>query len=230
MHTLQQAIGHKQSVPPSILVMEDEMSVAKGLEMVLSEEGFTVEIAMTGRDAMDRFSQKEFDLLIADLRLPDVDGLDVIRRIKSRKPETGVVVITGYPSVSSAVDAMKLGTYDYLPKPFTRDEITSAVDGALKHQGSTRTEEAIHKTEKGEEEKLIQKREVVEVLEHTRRDDAFWTALMVRGSEALDGYRLTAEAKGAIVSGDLQWIQKNIGPLSDEQLQFIYKRLEREAW
>jgi DNA-binding NtrC family response regulator len=198
--------------------------------MVLSEEGFTVEIAMTGRDAMDRFSRKAFDLLIADLRLPDVDGLDVIRRIKSWKPGTSVVVVTGYPSISSAVDAMKLGSYDYLPKPFTKDEITAAVLGALKHHGSTRTEEAAQRAEESEEEKLIQKREVVEVLEHTCRDGAFWTALMERGSEALEGYRLTSEAKGAIVSGDLQWIRKNIGPISDELLQFIYKRLEREAW
>jgi len=230
MLTHHKAISRQQPVPPSILVMEDEMSVAKGLEIVLNEEGYAVDLAMTGRDALDRFSQKEFDLLVADLRLPDIDGLDVIRHVKSRRPETGVVVITGYASVSSAVDAIRLGTYDYLPKPFTEDDIKAAVDGALKRQRSARTEEVIQKVEKSEEEKLIQKREVVAVLERTRRNETFWTALMECGSEVLEGYRLTAEAKAAIVSGDLQWIQKHIGPLSEEQLQFIYKRLEREAW
>jgi DNA-binding response OmpR family regulator len=223
-------IGGQSPVPPCILVMEDEKSLAKGLKIVLSEEGYAVDIAMTGRDALDRFSQKEFDLLVADLRLPDIDGLDVIRQVKSRRPETGVVVITGYATVSSAVDAMKLGSYDYLPKPFTEDDIKTAVGDALKRHGSARTEEVIQKVEKSEEEKLIQKREVVAVLERTRRDEVFWKALMERGSEVLEGRRLTAEAKAALVSGDLQWIQKHIGPLSEEQLRFIHKRLEREAW
>jgi DNA-binding response OmpR family regulator len=62
-------ISRLQPVPPSILVMEDEMSVAKGLEIVLSEEGYAVDLAMTGRDALDRLARKEFDLLVADLRL-----------------------------------------------------------------------------------------------------------------------------------------------------------------
>jgi DNA-binding NtrC family response regulator len=210
--------------------MEDEMSVAKGLEIVLSEEGYTVDLAMTGRDALDRFAQKEFDLLVADLRLPDINGLDVIRQIKARRPETGVVVITGYASVTSAVDAMKLGAFDYLPKPFTGDEIKIAVDGALKGQKSARTEEVLQKVEKSEEDKLIQKHEVAAVLDRTRLDEGFWKALMERGSEVLKGYRLTSEAKAAIVSGDLQWLRDRVGTLSEDQLLFIYKRLEREAW
>jgi YesN/AraC family two-component response regulator len=141
-----------------------------------------------------------------------------------------VVVITGYASVSSAVDAMKLGTFDYLPKPFTEDEIKTAVGDALKGQKSDRTEEVIQKVEKCEEDKLIQKREVVAVLDRTRLDEGFWKALMERGSEVLEGYRLTTEAKAAIVSGDVQWIRDHIGTLSGDQLRFIHKRLEREAW
>jgi DNA-binding response OmpR family regulator len=223
-------ISRLQPVPPSILVMEDEMSVAKGLEIVLSEEGYAVDLAMTGREALDRLARKEFDLLVADLRLPDINGLDVIRQVKTQRPETGVVVITGYASVSSAVDAMKLGTFDYLPKPFTEDEIKTAVGGALKGQKSPRTEEVIQKVEKSAEDKLIQKHEVTAVLDRTRLDEGFWKALMERGSDALEGYRMTAEAKAAIASGDLQWLREHIGGFSDEQLRFIYKRLEREAW
>jgi DNA-binding response OmpR family regulator len=224
------AISRLKPVPPSILVMEDEMSVARGLEIVLSEEGYAVDLATTGHDALDRCAQKEFDLLVADLRLPDINGLDVIRQVKARRPGTGVVVITGYASVSSAVDAMKLGTFDYLPKPFTEDEIKTAVDGALKGQKSAPAETVIQKVEKSAEDKLIQKREVAAVLDRTRSDDGFWKALIERGSEALEGYRLTAEAKAAIASGDLQWLRGHIETLSEEQLRFIYSRLEREAW
>ena len=120
--------------PPHILLMEDEHSIANGLKMVLSEEGYQVDLAMTGKGALESFFGNGFDLLVADLRLPDIDGFEVIKEVKAKRPETEVVVITGYSSVYSAVDAMKLGVYDYLPKPFTEDEIKTAVSGALENK------------------------------------------------------------------------------------------------
>jgi DNA-binding NtrC family response regulator len=75
---------------------------------------------------------RDYDLLLMDLRLPDMDGMDVLRLIKETKPETQVIVMTGYASVASAVESMKLGALDYLPKPFTEDELEAAVEKALK--------------------------------------------------------------------------------------------------
>lgn len=123
---------------PQILIVEDEVSIAKGLEMVLAEEGYTVDVAMTGRGALDSFNRKSFDLLVADLRLPDIDGMEVIREVKQYRPDTGVIIITGYSTVPSAVEAMKLGVADYLPKPFTEEEIVSAVKVVLDTKGLSR--------------------------------------------------------------------------------------------
>jgi len=81
-----------------------------------------------------------------------------------------------------------------------------------------------------DEDILIQKREVIQVLNRTWEDRAFWVDLMEQGSRALADYRLSSEAKAAITSGDLKWINENIGELTQKQLLFIYKRLEREAW
>jgi len=130
------AKGHK------ILIMEDEKSVAEGLQMILEEEGYEVDLAFTGRSAMDTLREKGVDLLVADLRLSDMDGMEVVREVKENRPSTQVIVITGYPSVSSAVDAMKLGVSDYLPKPFRGDDFKTAVgkvfqkgkDGTLKQE------------------------------------------------------------------------------------------------
>ena len=127
MKTLQKNSGIETGVSPHILVMEDELSVARGLEMVLSEEGYTVDLADTGKLAMEAFKQNRFDLLVADLRLPDIDGMEVIKQIKQEKPETEVIVITGYGTTSKAVAAMKLGVHDFLPKPFTEDQIKTAI-------------------------------------------------------------------------------------------------------
>jgi DNA-binding NtrC family response regulator len=211
--------------------MEDETTVAKGLEMVLSEAGYQVALAATGHTALDTMFEKQFDLLVADLRLPDMDGLDVIERVKDKWPGTEVVVITGYSSVDSAVRSMKLGAHDYLPKPFSEDQIKESVRSALgtKEEKETPAPQIVARVET-EEEKLIQKREVIQVLNRAAEDADFWIDLMENGSDALGEYQLSSEAQAAIASGDLNWINTHVGELTQKQLQYIFKRLEREAW
>ena len=230
MMTQSETAAMKVEVPPHILVMEDDLSVAKGLEMVLSEDGFDVNLAGTGELAMEAFRNKQFDLLVADLRLPDIDGMEVIRRIKAQQPDTEVIVITGYGTTATAVEAMKLGVADFLPKPFTEDQITAAITSALHMQEEKREAEAAVREPETEAEKIIQKREVIQVMNRTWEDRTFWTDLMEKGSSALSEYRLSSDAKAAITSGDLKWINENVGELTQKQLMFIYKRLEREAW
>jgi DNA-binding NtrC family response regulator len=222
---------HKIDPAGDILVMEDEVTVAKGLEMVLSEEGYRVALAATGHDAIDTFGRTTFDLLVADLRLPDMDGLDVIKMVKEKWPQTQVVVITGYSSLNSVVNSMKLGAYDYLAKPFTEDQIKESIRLALKVKEQKEAPAAkIVRSVETEEEKLIQKREVVRVLNRTAEDREFWTDLMEHGSEALQEYHLSMEARAAIASGDLKWLNTHVGELTQKQLMFIFRRLEREAW
>ena len=227
MNAIQETIRSEHTYRPHVLLVEDELNVAKGLEMVMREEGYDVDMADTGQGALDKFRAGQFDLLVADLRLPDMDGMDVIQRVREKRPRTNVVIITGYPSVSSAVQAVKLGVSDYLRKPFTEDEFKTAVKSALKEKEKESMEELIVETQK---ERLIQKEEVARVLERAYQNGEFWLELMENGSEALKEFRLSRKAKAAILSGDLEWIRKNVGELTEEQLMFIYKRLEREAW
>ena len=217
-------------IPPQILVMEDDQTVASGLKMVLDEDGFKVDLAGTGELAMAAFRQKRFDLLVADLRLPDVNGMDVIREIKVNKPDTEIIVITGHGNAATAVEAMKLGVSDFLAKPFTEDQIKAAISEALKPELKEDSQATTVAIPASDEERLIQKREVIQVLNRTWEDGDFWTDLMENGSQALADYRLSSQAKAAITSGDLKWINANIGELTQKQLMFIYKRLEREAW
>jgi YesN/AraC family two-component response regulator len=155
--------------------------------------------------------------------------MEVIKQVKKETPETEVIVITGYGTTSKAVEAIKLGVHDFLPKPFTEDQIKTAIGEALKVHAKTSAETVVPKPET-EEEKLIQKREVLAVLGRTAEDAHFWIDLMEHGSLALADYHLSSEAKAAIASGDLKWINENVGELTQKQLMFIYKRLEREAW
>jgi len=220
----------QEKIPPHILVMEDDLNVARGLEMVLTEEGYAVNLAGTGALALELFKQKRYDLLVADLRLPDIDGMEVIKKIRAEKPETEVIVITGYGTTSTAVEAMKLGAHDFLPKPFTEEQIKESIDSALKESHVAVAAEPSSRITGETEENLIQKRAVIQALNRTAEDGNFWADLMENGSLALENYDLSMEAKAAIASGDLKWINENVGELTQKQLMFIYKRLEREAW
>ena len=81
---------------PHILVMEDDQTISAALDMILTEAGYDVDVAETGEDALELFEQKQFDLIIADLKLPGINGMEVIRQIKEKKPKTEVIVITGF--------------------------------------------------------------------------------------------------------------------------------------
>jgi len=210
-----------------ILLVEDEPNVAKGLKLVLDDEGYQVDWAANGNDALTKFRGNGFKLVVTDLRLPDINGMEVIREIKNERPDTEVVVITGYPSEETAVASAKMGVRDYLKKPFTDDEFKAAVQGALTLRRDTGEDLFLSDTEEG---RLIQKREVLRVLNRTSEDMAFWRELMEYGSDALDPYRISMRGKAAISSGDLRWINENIGELTQKQLRFVIKRMEREAW
>ncbi|MBW1852963.1 MAG: response regulator [Deltaproteobacteria bacterium] len=93
MNQVAEIIRQDSTAPSQVLLMEDETNVAEGLRMALREEGYGVDVAMTGESALGSISHKDFDLLVADLRLPDMDGMEVIKRVKDERPDTEVIVI-----------------------------------------------------------------------------------------------------------------------------------------
>ncbi len=212
-----------------ILIMEDDLNVARGLKMVLDEQGYDVDLRDTGYGALDAIGQYEYDLLMADLRLPDIDGMQVIKQVRQSNPETGVIVMTGYATSALAVDALKLGASDFIAKPFTEDQIKASIDEALlahfKKMGTAKVD-----SQSSLDAISIQKREVLKVLNRTCEDRRFSSNLMKKGGDALWEYTLSNEAKAAIGSGDLGWINKNVGELTQKQLMYVYKRLELEVW
>ena len=117
--------------PISILVIDDEPMICKGCRMVLSDKGHTVGTCMSGKLGLDAIRKELFDAIILDLKLPDMDGMDILRTVRKEKPGIYVIVMTGYSTVHTAVKAMKLGAFDYLGKPFSDDELVIAVERAI---------------------------------------------------------------------------------------------------
>ncbi|MDW8214953.1 MAG: response regulator, partial [Roseiflexaceae bacterium] len=102
--------------PGKILVVDDERAVRIMLETALRAHGYRVETAANGADARMRVSNEEFDLLLLDLQLGDVDGIDILREVKERSPATEVILLTAHGSINSAIAALRYGAFDYLLK------------------------------------------------------------------------------------------------------------------
>jgi DNA-binding NtrC family response regulator len=117
-----------------ILVVDDEEVVRYSYARSLSGRHCLVEAAQSGQDALLLLDQGDFDLVLLDLRMPGMDGLAVLKAIKERWPESEVIVITGFPSVESAKQAVALGAFDYLAKPAGPDDLINAASKALLHK------------------------------------------------------------------------------------------------
>ncbi len=117
---------------PHILIVDDELSMRELLAYMLKREGYRVDCAENGRTAVTRVEQNHYALLLCDIRLGDISGLDVLRACKAQHSDTVVIMISAYASTEVAVEAMNEGAYDYVPKPFNKDELLDTVAKALK--------------------------------------------------------------------------------------------------
>lgn len=115
----------------SVLVVDDERNIRVTLREALASAGYEVEVAEDAARALERVEARPWDLILLDLRLPDLDGLEVLTRVRLMRPDARVVVLTAHGTVDSAVTAMKGGATDFVQKPFTPDELRRVVARAL---------------------------------------------------------------------------------------------------
>jgi two-component system response regulator PilR (NtrC family) len=115
----------------NLLVVDDDLSMREMLEVMLTSGGYDVECAENGAKAIQMLKAKEYDLILCDIRMEPVGGLEVLREAKARLPQTVVIMISAYATTETAVMAMKEGAYDYIPKPFNVDEVKQTIRNAL---------------------------------------------------------------------------------------------------
>jgi len=203
-----------------VLVIDDEQIILDSVKKILGAEDFQIDPAISSRDGLERAMSRDYDLVLTDIRMPEIGGMRILRDIKRSKPALPVVIFTGYATVQSAVQAMKLGASDYIEKPFTPDMLVTTVKKVLRKAAS----------EQPEKQELIHKDEVIRVLERAAVDSEFVASLFYYGPEALQDYELTGPEKLAILTGDIQWIESQIGSLSAEQKRWLESRLSAEIW
>jgi FixJ family two-component response regulator len=205
------------SAQQKVLVVDNEAMVTRSCRRILTEAGYDVDTSESGRQGLARALQERFDLVFTDLKMSDLDGMELVRTLRTNRPGTAIVVITGYGTVRTAVEAAKMGVSDYIEKPFTPAEITEAAGRAL---GTAQKQRQV----------TVEADLVKEVLRLAPRDNTFAWDLLTKGSRVLSGYALSSEAKAAIVSGDIAWVERECGELTDEERRWLQQRLEAETW
>jgi DNA-binding NtrC family response regulator len=180
----------------TLLVVEDDAANREYLIEALADEGYHIEASPNGRAGLDRVKQGGVDLVVSDVRMPDLDGLDMLREIKAAEPAPHVVIITAFGTIEQATRAIKLGAYDYITKPFEMDDLLHLVDRALDERG-LRQEVARLRREVEKPyrfENIIGKSRLMhEVFEMIRRLSSSTASVLVTG-ESGTGKELVARA------------------------------------
>ncbi len=119
-----------------ILVVDDELPVCKSIAGALASDEHLIETAQSAEQALEMQEKKAYEVIVTDLMMPGISGMDLLRAVKKKWPDTMMIMITGYPSIKTAVEAVKMGAFDYLPKPFTPNDLRSIVSRALKRKAA----------------------------------------------------------------------------------------------
>src|SRR3990172_199317 len=124
-------IRRDRSMGCNILLVEDEEYIRENLSEILHMNGHSVSTAPNGEAGLDLAKRSDFDIVLTDLKLPGMNGIEVIRSVKSISPDTACIILTGYASVETAVEAMRVGAFTYLKKPFSKDELLITIEKAI---------------------------------------------------------------------------------------------------
>ena len=119
---------------PSILLVDDEVAFANNLLKLMSKRGYDIVVVYNGADAVNMVGEKEFDVIILDMKMPGMDGIATLKEIKKKAPLVEVVILTGHGSVESGIEGMQLGAFDFLMKPVSIDDLQEKVSEAYQRK------------------------------------------------------------------------------------------------
>ncbi len=120
--------------PPRVLAVDDEQVVCESIRRVLSEEGYDIATTTSSKQGLDMLRKERYDLLLLDIKMPEMDGIELLKAARDVSPETEVLIVTGYATIETAVEAIKLGAFDYLEKPVSPPQLLVATARALERK------------------------------------------------------------------------------------------------
>jgi len=202
------------------LIVDDEENVRILLRRILEGAGYSVETASDGQEAINKASQTDFDVVLLDINMPILSGVEVLQWISENKPRVCAIMVTAIADIHSGIDSMKLGAYDYIVKPFNREEVLSKIGKALQYK---RMEVEDDKYVRGLERKIAEKSQQLqtqfaELVETLSREHKLLYEMAERQPGGIQGFfrRLPKELQKPMTS-------------TEEYTQTVLKILRREA-
>jgi DNA-binding NtrC family response regulator len=205
-----------------ILIVDDEAIIRDSLRDWFLESGYQAETATDGEEALRRMGKQKYGLLVLDLKLPGINGIEVLKEAKRRYPDVKGIIMTAYPSVDTAVEAIREGAIDYLPKPFPLSALEKVVAENIEpaHAEMIRQPLSIHAIGA-----------ILKILDRAAEDSHFLSSLANSEKEALLEYpELSDEEKEALMDGNIAKIESWVGRLDQRRGTWLWCRLSQEKW
>ena len=205
-----------------ILIVDDEAIMRDSLKDWFMELGYPAETANDGEEALTRIAGKKFGLLVLDLKLPGKNGIEVLKEAKRHDPDLKGIIITAYPSVDTAVEALREGAIDYLPKPFPLSELEKLVEENIEPTQAEVIQQPMSTHAIGA---------ILKILDRAAEDSRFLSRLADSPEEVLHEYPdLSDEEKEALMDGNIEKIESWVGRLDQRRGTWLWCRLSQEKW
>jgi DNA-binding NtrC family response regulator len=204
-----------------VLIVDDEANAVENLAHICRKQGYRVTTRTTGMGALEALEKTRFDLVLSDLRMEKVDGMAILRRAKELDPDTAVVLITGYATLESAIQAMREGAYHYIAKPFRLDEVREVVGKALEVVGLKRENQRLRAqltTDRNEPFIITQDTTMQRLLDTARQIAPTDTNVLISGASGTGKELLARFIHAHSKRGDMPFLAINCGALQEELL------------
>ena len=177
----------------SVLIIDDEIQICESISMILDYEGYVVEFTTSANEGLEKFSSKEFSAVFLDIQMPEMNGFEVLKKIKEQKPSSSVIIISAHGSVENAIKATRLGAFDFLEKPIDRDKLLISVRNATENASLKEENEEIKKVWIGDGEILGKSKAIQNILQMIDKVAPLDTRVLITGENGT-GKELVARA------------------------------------
>ena len=203
----------------SVLVIDDELQICESINMILEYEGYDVESTTSANEGLEKFSSKEFSAVLLDIQMPEMNGFEVLKKIKEQKQSASVIIISAHGSVENAIKATRLGAFDFLEKPIDRDKLLISVRNATETASLKEENEVIKKVWVGDGEILGRSKAIQNILQMIDKVAPLDTRVLITGENGT-GKELVARAiHNKSERKDKQFVEVNCAAIPNELIE-----------
>lgn len=206
-------------MPGKVLVVDDESAIREAIRTTLEYEGYEVDEAKSGQDALETVGRDTFDVMLLDIKMPGMDGLEVLETLRTRRWRTPVIMISGHADIQTAVEATRLGAFDFLEKPLNRDRLLLSVRNAVRQRGLEDENTKLREVEEARFRLVGESAAIVELRQQIERAAPTKATVLIAGESGTGKELVAREIHGKSSRSDEAFVQVNCAAIPDELIE-----------